>query len=248
MSRERPRLVAGPEHPCGYLPDRLARNLYLDPRTEPDPHLHSALSAHGFRRSGPYMYRPDCEGCRACVPARVPVASFTPRRSDRRIRNRNRDLEVTVRPVEYHEEHFRLYRRYLRARHPGGGMDGSTPSQYLFFLNSQWSRTRLWELRLEERVVAVAVVDEMPDALSAVYTFFEPTLGRRSLGVYAVLHQIERACARDMDWLYLGYWIAGHDKMGYKSRFRPIELLTRDGWQRFDAGATIPDVRGGRFG
>lgn len=129
-------------------------------------------------------------------------------------------------------------------------MDGSTPSQYLFFLNSQWSRTRLWELRLEERVVAVAVVDELADALSAVYTFFEPTLPRRSLGVYAVLHQIERAYARGMDWLYLGYWIAGHDKMGYKSRFRPIELLTRDGWQRFGAGAgaTIPDLPGGRFG
>ncbi len=231
-----PKIVHGPEHACGYLPARRARNVYYDPRARPDSRLHARLSAEGFRRSGPYLYRPHCAGCRACVPTRIPVADFRPNRSQRRTWRRNLDLSVHVCPALFREEHYRLYSAYTAVRHPGGGMDQSSREQYRFFVRSHWSSTSLWEFRHANDLLAVAVVDEMDDALSAMYTFFQPEQAHRGLGIYAILYQIEEARRRDLRWLYLGYWIADHPKMGYKTDFRPIQLLTPAGWRRLDHG------------
>jgi arginine-tRNA-protein transferase len=33
------------------------------------------------------------------------------------------------------------------------------------------------------------------------------------------------------DWLYLGYWIAGSEKMAYKGRFRPLQGYRNGRWQ-----------------
>ena len=123
------------EHPCGYWPERVARDLVLDPR---DPRLlafYPMALDWGFRRSGDILYRPHCRGCRACVAVRIPVDSFVPDRSQRRCLARNKDVEMRVLPAERTEEQLALYRRYLGARHRGGGMDdhGSTDS------TSSWS-------------------------------------------------------------------------------------------------------------
>jgi len=234
------RVIRGPEHPCGYLPGRVARNVYFDPREYPDRELHARLSARGFRRSGPYLYRPHCDGCRACVPSRIPVAEFRPDRSQRRTWRRNRDLRVGVVAPVFREEHYRLYAAYTAARHPGGGMDGSSREQYRFFIHSDWSDTALWEFRRDRQLLAVAVVDAMADGLSAMYTFFDPRQRRRGLGIYAILCQIEEARRRGLPWLYLGFWIAGHAKMDYKVDFRPVELRTDQGWVRYHRGEGPP--------
>ncbi|HYW93943.1 MAG TPA: arginyltransferase [Gammaproteobacteria bacterium] len=226
-------VVRGPEHPCGYLRGRLARNVYCDPREHPDATLHAELSEQGFRRSGPYLYRPHCDGCRACVATRIPVADFRPDRSQRRTWRRNRDLRVRFLAPGFREEHYRLYAMYTAARHPGGGMDESSREQYRFFIRSEWSDTALWEFRLGSQLLAVAVVDAMAEGLSAMYTFFDPHRRRRGLGIYAILYQIEEARRRGLPWLYLGFWIAGHAKMGYKTDFRPVELRTGQGWVRY---------------
>ena len=223
-------LFITPEHPCNYLADRQARTVFVDPARDMDQGLYTLLAAHGFRRSGPHVYRPNCGECQACIPLRVTVKDFTPGRTQKRIQKRNSDLRMQVREAEYDTEHFELYGRYLAARHPGGGMDGGSEMDYRQFLLSPWGRTTLLELRLDGRLAAVAVTDELSDALSAVYTFYDPALTDRSLGTYAVLTQIEEARRRGLDWLYLGYWIAGSRKMAYKERFRPFETLGADGW------------------
>lgn len=231
---DRPRLgfYRSPEHPCGYLSGRLARTLFLDPRIAPEGGLYALLAAHGFRRSGAHLYRPDCTGCRACVPVRVPVAEFRPDRSQRRVWRRNQDLTIRCLPAQFSEEHYALYRDYLRARHPGGGMDEATPLAYRSFLLGQWGETQFVEMRLAGALAAVAVMDVLPDALSAVYTFYNAALSSRSLGSYAILWEIHEARRRGLQWLYLGYWIAASRKMAYKARFRPLERLTSRGWQR----------------
>lgn len=223
-------LYISPEHPCNYLPQRQARSVFVDPRVAMDKPLYGLLATHGFRRSGPYVYRPHCEGCQACVPIRVSVPHFKPDRSQKRVYRRNADLRCTSRVAEFDPEHFALYGRYVAARHPDGGMDGGSEADYRQFLLSPWGKTMLLELRLEGRLLAVAVTDELPDALSAVYTFYEPGIPARSLGTYAILMQIEEARRLGMAWLYLGYWIAESRKMSYKGRFRPFETLDADGW------------------
>ena len=173
---------ASEEHPCSYLPDRQTVLLFADPSARITNALYSRLADHGFRRSGQHVYRPSCPGCAACVPVRIPVEEFTPRRNQRRVARNNRDLDVIVSAPEFRLEHFRLYRRYIQQRHRGGGMDDPDPERYLEFLTSPWSETRFYEFRHAGRLVAVAVVDHLAQALSAVYTFFDPALADAQSG------------------------------------------------------------------
>lgn len=230
-------LALSPEHPCPYLAGKTARTAFLDPRIGLQPARYAEFLAQGFRRSGPYLYRPDCSGCRACVALRIPVHEFAPNRSHRRCWKRNQELEVRLRPPQFVAEHFALYARYLAWKHPGGGMDDAAPADYASFLLTRIGNTQLAEFRLQGQLVAVAVMDAPHNALSAVYTFYVPEWPQRSLGTFAILWEIAEAQRRGLQWLYLGYWVAASPKMAYKNRFFPHELLTEHGWQRMTRAA-----------
>jgi arginine-tRNA-protein transferase len=247
--RDEVRLFHTAEHPCGYWPERSARDLVLDPRDPRLPRLYPMSLAWGFRRSGDIVYRPHCAGCRACVAVRIPIEGFVPDRSQRRTLARNAAIDARILPAERTEEHFALYQRYLAARHPRGGMDGHGAAEFDQFLIGAWSQSRFLELRdhASHRLLAVAVTDVSDDALSAVYTFYDPDEASRGLGTLAILRQIEWARRDRRKYLYLGYWIAGHDKMDYKRRFRPLEGFDGHGWHalQLDADGTQvppPDV------
>ena len=223
---------ATPVHECSYLPNREAVTVFADPDYRKDTALYSVLSRYGFRRSGQHIYRPRCPSCQACVPVRVPVREFEPRRSQRRAWRANQDLQVIAREPLFEEEHFELYQRYLLSRHKGGGMDNPTPEQYMEFLASPWSDTVFYEFRLDGRLLGVTVADQLEDGLSAVYTFFDPQSSNRSLGVFAVLCSLAEARRRGLDWLYLGYWIKEARKMSYKTEYRPLEFFRNGHWMR----------------
>lgn len=225
------RFFSTPPHECGYLADEEATTLFVDPLAPMDMTRYGILSELGFRRSGAHVYRPHCRLCRACVPVRLPVARFRPDRSQRRCLSRNRDLELTIRPARFDAEHFALYRRYMQARHPGGGMDNDDPQAYTRLIQADWADTLLYSFHQASRLLAVAVVDQGPNFLSAVYTFYEPEAGRRSPGVYAVLQQIAQARDSGRDWLYLGFWNPLTAKMRYKERYRPLEYFNGSRWQ-----------------
>ena len=227
----RPRFFATPGHPCSYFADRQARTVFLDPAGLANPALYTLLSRAGFRRSGARIYRPEClPRCRACIPVRVPVARFRPRRIHRRVRAANRDLTLRVLPARFEPAHFALYRRYLSARHAGGGMDDPSPAAYRDFLISPWCDTLFFEYSLGGAVLAVSVIDRLADALSCVYAFFDPAHGRRSLGTYAILSAIDAARRDSLEWLYLGYYIADSPKMRYKAGYLPQERLIDGRW------------------
>lgn len=219
-------------HPCNYLPGRQASSLIADLRVRITTPIYAALINHGFRRSGDYVYRPHCQACDACVPVRVPVALFQPQRSQKRTWRRNQDLHVRRVECAYHAEHFLLYQRYVRSRHNGTGMAQCGPDHYMEFIGSAGIDTVLYEFRHGDALLAVAVVDQLPQGLSAVYTFFEPDQEARSLGVYAVLWQIYEAQRLGLPWLYLGYWIKDCRKMSYKDQYRPLEMHRNGQWIR----------------
>ncbi|MBK8162196.1 MAG: arginyltransferase [Gammaproteobacteria bacterium] len=221
-------------HDCGYLPGRQAVNVVVDPGLAVGTRLYSRLAPLGFRRSGNRVYRPACPACAACVPLRVAVDAFRPQRTQRRIWSRNSDLLVRERPPGFDAEHYALYCRYIEGRHPNGGMEETTPDGYLGFISGQGIETRLIEFIDSGHCVAVAVTDVLADGLSAVYTYFDTAQARRSLGVYAVLWQIEAARSLGKKWLYLGYWIEDCRKMSYKVAYRPYELLLDGHWRRCD--------------
>ncbi len=235
MKSEAVRLLKTLEHPCGYFDDRVAQNLVIDPLAADQPQIYALALPRGYRRAGGHIYRPACPRCRACTPSRIPVAEFRPDRGQRRCLARNADLSVTLEPAAASDEAYALYHRYLNERHPGGGMDDADPEDFSRFLVCPWSPTHFLSFRDAGRLVAVAVTDVMREGLSSVYTFYDPDAAQRSLGTYAILSQVALARREGLDHVYLGYWIDGHAKMGYKSRFRPLEVLRGQRWERADA-------------
>ena len=225
------RLFQTLEHACGYWPDRLSRDLIVDPTDPQLPLVFPQALAMGFRRSGGHVYRPYCIGCRACISVRIPVRRFRPNRAQKRCLGRNADLVVSSGPARRSDENFALYRRYLEARHRGGGMDDPGPENFDAFLSCAWSPTEFMEFRLDGELVAIAVTDVVADALSAVYTFFAPEHAARSLGTFAILSQVNRAREEGRSHVYLGFWLDGHPKMAYKRGFRPLEYLDGAHWR-----------------
>ncbi|MBT2969380.1 MAG: arginyltransferase [gamma proteobacterium symbiont of Ctena orbiculata] len=218
-------------HGCSYLPGREARNLFLDPNAKVTLNLYQQLIDRGFRRSGCYLYQPACPHCNDCISLRIPTARFQPSRSQRRIWKRNLPrYEVNPGPAEYRDEHYRLYQQYLIERHPDGAMVCNSPGQYTQFLTCDWAETRFIEFRKAGELAAVAVTDLLPEGASSVYTFFDPQLARESLGIFALLWQIDYSRRLGLKWVYPGFWIESCDKMSYKSRFRPFEAWTGQQW------------------
>ncbi|NND90970.1 MAG: arginyltransferase [Granulosicoccus sp.] len=230
MTQQRIKLFQGSVNPCSYLDGRQAVNIYADPH-HPDPRaVYNQLIKRGFRRSGEYVYRPGCTSCSACVPVRIRSADFRPRRTDKRNLKRNSDLTVDFQHARYTDEYFRLYNRYLSARHPDGGMDNPDPEDFERFLLNPWGETLFIETRWSDEVIAIAVTDATSDGLSAVYTFFDPALEARGLGRFCILQQIALCRTMNIPYLYLGYWVDGCQKMQYKTDFRPQEHFNGHDW------------------
>lgn len=218
-------------YPCSYLEGREARSQVATPYSLVDTTVYSELVRLGFRRSGLFVYRPRCDACRACVPVRVAADAFRANRTQRRCLARNADLNLELKPLAFEEAHYRLYRRYLQSRHPGGGMDQDDREQYRSFLLRSSVDSVMAEFTLDGEAVMVCLVDRLLDGLSAVYTFYEPDLPKRSLGVYGVLAQIELARRLGLSYLYLGYWIKESPKMRYKNQYQPLEAYVDGVWR-----------------
>lgn len=218
-------------HKCSYLTDHRSQFAYIHPDVSMSTEVYSQLISQGFRRSGNYVYQPQCSACNKCIPARLTVADFQASRQQRRTLKKNADIQVAIKPAGFEQVHFDLYQNYQHSRHKGGEMADTTEESYLNFLASSWCNTLFVEFSCDNELVGVAVVDLLDNALSAVYTFFDPRFSSRSLGVYAVLWLVKHAKSLGLDYLYLGYWIENCQKMSYKTNYQPLQGLVDNRWQ-----------------
>jgi len=228
--------VTAPQ-PCPYLPGRMERKLFTALQGDQAERLNDALSKQGFRRSQNVLYRPSCAECSACLSARIRVADFQPSRSQTRVIRRNGYLRCRASSPWATEEQFALFRTYLDSRHADGGMADMDLFEFAAMVEETPIRSRLIEYTapvvpaVGNPLSAVCLTDILDDGLSMVYSFFDPGLDRNSLGTYVVLDHVRIAREMGLPYVYLGYWVPGSPKMGYKAKFGALEIYRGGQWQ-----------------
>ena len=243
QSNRFPRFYVTPAGPCPYLPGRVERKVFTELKGTEAQALNDALTLIGFRRSQNVAYRPACEDCQCCVSVRVRAKEFEPNRSMRRVIAKNSDIEMREAPAWASDEQFTLLKRYLRSRHPDGGMTHMDAIDFASMIESSPIDSRIMEYRRvtedpddpgNGQLMAACLTDVLSDGLSLVYSFFEPYEKARGLGKHVVLSHIEHARKLGLPYVYLGYWIADCRKMAYKTIYQPMDQLTQDGWKRME--------------
>jgi arginine-tRNA-protein transferase len=243
--RDAPQFYLTAPSPCPYLPGRVERKVFTHLVGKRAAALNDMLTQTGFRRSQTIAYRPACENCRGCVSVRVIVDDFKPSASQRRILRDNADLLGVMSPPKPTGEQYSLFRAYLDARHPDGGMADMSVLDFSMMVEDSHIDTFVTEYRKrgpdsaingrgEGPLVAACLTDRLADGLSLVYSFYDTSASNRSLGAYVILDHIERARAMGLPHVYLGYWVDGSRKMAYKGAYLPQERLGLNGWMRVD--------------
>jgi len=223
--------VTAPQ-PCPYLEGRMERKLFTALQGENAEKLNNSLSRQGFRRSQNVLYRPSCAECSACLSARIDVAAFDPTKSQKRVLRRNSGLTRRASSPWATEDQYRLFRTYLDARHADGGMADMDVFEFASMIEETPIRSRIVEYAdtASGELVGVSLTDVLEDGLSMVYSFYTPDRDRSSLGTHMILDHIEIAREAGLPYLYLGYWVPGSQKMGYKARFSGLEVYVGGEW------------------
>ncbi len=231
--------VTAPQ-PCPYLDGRMERKLFTALQGDNADALNNSLSQQGFRRSQNVLYRPSCSDCAACLSARIDVSKFTPTRSQRRTLKRNSQFQRRATSPWATEAQYDLFRTYLDSRHADGGMADMDVFEFAAMIEETPIRSRVVEYTdpANKELIAVSLTDVLTDGLSMVYSFYTPDLARNSLGTYLILDHIQIAIEANLPYVYLGYWVPGSQKMGYKANFSGLEVYTGGQWQSM----TDPDA------
>ncbi|MEM0946599.1 MAG: arginyltransferase [Pseudomonadota bacterium] len=226
--------VTAPQ-PCPYLEGRMERKLFTSLQGEYAERLNDALSKQGFRRSQNVLYRPSCAECSACLSARIRVSGFEPSKSQRRTMRKNADLTREATSPWATEEQYALFRSYLDSRHADGGMADMDIFEFAAMIEETPIRSRVIEYATTgddgKSLAAVCLTDVLDDGLSMVYSFYDPARAGDSLGTYVILDHIKIAHDAGLPYVYLGYWVPGSPKMGYKARFSSVEVYRGGAWQ-----------------
>ena len=219
---------------CPYLPGETARLPLRLPTRRLRPHELAQRLRAGDRRQGSLLYRPSCPTCRACEAIRIDVTAFTPDKTQRRIFRRGEAaLRTDVGRPSLTPEKVALYNRHKRERSlliSDGLIDADGYEQ---FLVDTCADTIELTYCGADGLVGVAIADRAGDALSAVYSFYDPSYARLSPGAYSILKQVALCHEWGLRYLYLGLYVADCRAMRYKARYRPHERLIDGRWRRF---------------
>ncbi len=211
----------------------MERKLFTALQGDSATRLNDSLSKQGFRRSQNVLYRPSCADCAACLSARIDVSRFSLSRSQKKVLKRNAHLDRRATSPWATEHQYELFRTYLDSRHADGGMADMDVFEFAAMIEETPVRSRIVEyvdLGTGE-LTGACLTDVLDDGLSMVYSFYDPELERLSLGTYMVLDHVEIAREAGLPYVYLGYWVPGSTKMGYKARFSGLEVYAGNRWQ-----------------
>ena len=222
-------------HECSYLNDRIASlPLNLPSRLLTLDELDQVL-ASGIRRSGVFLYHTACGECSACEPSRVDVMKFEWRNSFKRVLKRgNQSLTIQISRPSLDERRLEIFNRHRSERRLGVAEGQYGPQDYEgFLIQTCLAQTLELSFWLNSELIGVSIVDCGRTSLSAVYTYFDPSHSKLSLGTYSILKQIEIARDSGRQYTYLGMYVSENQHLSYKARFTPQERWIKGEWIAF---------------
>ena len=219
---------------CPYLDNQVERKLFTALYGSNSRRLNNSLSKQGFRRSQNVLYRPSCANCSACMSARISSREFKPSKSQKRILSKNSDIVRVVNPALATDAQYDLFKKYITARHPNGGMSDMDANDFTAMIEETNVESKLIEYYAKKNgeleLISFSLVDILDDGISMVYSVFNPDFKEKSLGTYMILDHSNLALEMNLQYVYLGYWVQGSSKMDYKKRFSSLEVFTNDKW------------------
>jgi arginine-tRNA-protein transferase len=189
-----------------------------------------ALWATGWRHFGTQLFRYAAswhEGQRVRVlPLRIDLHKFSPSRSQRRVLKRNADVRAECGQAMIDPEHEKMFARH-RSR-----FKENVPDSLRDFLSSAPSQipceAKECRLSVDNQLLGIGYFDIGREAVSAVYSMFDPAESRRSPGIKLILEEIHWATEHEFRYFYLGYCYDQPSYYDYKKRFAASEYLD---WQ-----------------
>ena len=219
---------------CPYLEKQVERKLFTALYGSNSRRLNNSLSKQGFRRSQNVLYRPSCSNCNACMSARISSSEFKQSKTQKRIRIRNEDVTRVVNLPLATDPQYDLFKRYINARHPDGGMSDMDADDFTAMIEETNVESQIVEYYVSKdgipELISFSLVDILDDGISMVYSVFDPDMKERSLGTYMIMDHNDLALEMKLKFVYLGYWVKGSSKMDYKKRFSPLQVFTDDKW------------------
>jgi leucyl-tRNA---protein transferase len=208
---------------CPYITGETCINEYfLDPAITPLK-LDNLLE-NGWRKFGPAFFRPRCPNCQECVPIRIPIKTHTLNKSQKRLLKKNQDIFVSVTAPKFKDEIYELYKKHSMERF-------KTEVNWEEFLITHFfpSNSGLQcEFYLDKKLIAVGFLDRTKKSLNSIYFIYDTDYLKRGLGIFGSLKEIEFAQKENIQYYYLGYYVASNSSMNYKNQFFPHEYYNWD--------------------
>lgn len=212
---------------CSYFDNKLSdiryRYLYNCSNSQ-----YQNMLERGWRRFGRMHFVPECKSCTKCVSMRIDVKNYKFSKSEKRVISKNIDTKLYIRPPSITKEHLSLYDKYHKFMNdkkawPYNAIDASDYMKSYVEGKEEFSKEFLYVR--DDVLIGVALVDILPEAISAIYCFYDHNYSDLSIGKFSILAQIKIAKELNIPYIYLGYWIKDHFSMGYKENYKPFEIL-----------------------
>lgn len=215
------------EDSCSYLDNKLQTTHYKIVQ-ECSVSYCEALIERGWRRFGHMFFRPICTECTACESFKIDVKNYEFTKSQRRVLRKNEETKIVIQRPQLTSKHLDLFEKYhshMKDKRDWNHETTTPKHYYASFVHGYGDFGYEILYYIKDELVGVDLIDILPQGISSIYFYYDPSFEKYSLGTYSMLQQIKMAKDNDLSWIYMGYYVKSCQSLEYKSRYTPYLVL-----------------------
>jgi len=215
------------EDKCSYLKDK-QQCMHYKLIENCDALYCQELIERGYRRFGKMYFRPVCSQCQECQSIKIDAANYSFSKSAKRILKKAKNLSIYMQKPTLTQDHLKIFEKYHLYMKDKKGWEYSptSPEHYYSSFVSGHEDFGFEVLYFDDtKLIAVDLIDILPDGLSSIYFYYDPAYAKYSLGKLSLYHQIRYAQQSNKSWIYLGYYVQECPSLSYKAQYTPYLTL-----------------------